>query len=104
MFLPALSGVPRGSRPVLYLIYVDDLPHSIKFSYTLIFAYDIKCILPIVSSQDSINIQIISMKSHISIHNGNFFLKEIYTPNILTQYNSSIYISKLRKTQILELY
>ena len=30
--------------------------------------------------------------------------QEIYKPNILTQNNSSIYISKLRKMQILELY
>ena len=53
MFLPVLSGVPQGSRPMLYFIYVDDLPHSIN---TLIFADDIKFILPIASCQDSINL------------------------------------------------
>ena len=42
MFLPVLSGVPQGSRPMLYLIYVDDLSHSIKYSHTLIFADDVK--------------------------------------------------------------
>ena len=44
MFLPVLSGVPQGSRHVVYLIYVDDLPHFIKYSHSLIVADDIKCI------------------------------------------------------------
>ena len=57
IFLPLSSGVPQGSRPMVYLIYVDDLPHSIKYSHTLILADDIKCILPIVSCQDSINLK-----------------------------------------------
>ena len=55
-FLPVLSGMPQGSRPMLYLIYMDNLPHSIKYSHTLIFADDIKCILQIASCQDNINI------------------------------------------------
>ena len=86
MFLPVLSGVPEGSRPMLYLIYVDELSHSSKYSHTLISAYDIKCILPILSRQDSINLartvlisKIISMKSHISVLNGNSFSRNLYT-------------------------
>ena len=43
-FLPFLFGVPLGSRPMVYLIYVDDLPYSSKYSHTLIFADNIKCI------------------------------------------------------------
>ena len=70
MFLPLLCGVPQGSRPMVYLIYVDDLPHSIKYSHTLIFADGIKCILPIASCQDSIISKIISMNSHMSVFNG----------------------------------
>ena len=103
MFLPILSGVPQGSRPMLYFISVDDLSHSIKYSHTQIFADNIKCILPIASCQDSINLQNISIKYYIGVLNGNSY-QEIYTPNILTQYNSSIYISKLKKLQILQLY
>ena len=56
-FLPVLSGVPQGSRPMLYLFTLDDLPNYIKYSHTLIFADDIKCILSIASCQDSINLQ-----------------------------------------------
>ena len=55
--LLVLSGVPQGSKTMVYLIYVDDLPHSIKYSHTLIFADDIKCILLIASCQESINLQ-----------------------------------------------
>ena len=55
-FLPVLSGVPQGSRSMLYLIYVDDLPHSMKYSHTLIFVIDMKFILPIASCQDNINL------------------------------------------------
>ena len=52
-FLPILSGVSQGGRPMLYMSYVNDFPKSIKYSHTLIFADDIKCILPISSCQDS---------------------------------------------------
>ena len=57
MFFYLLSGVPQEIRPVLYLIYMDDLPHSIKYSHTLIFADDIKRNLLIASCQDSIKLQ-----------------------------------------------
>ena len=77
---------------MVYLIYADDLPHYIKYSYTLIFADDIKCILLIASCQESIISKIISMNSHISVLNGNSISRN-YRPDILTQYNSSTYIS-----------
>ena len=57
IFLSVLYGMPQGSRPMLYLIYVDDLPYAIKYSHALIFTDDIKCILPVTSCQDSINLQ-----------------------------------------------
>ena len=56
-FLPVLPGVPQGSRTMVYLIYMDDLPHSIMYSHSLIFADDIKCISLIASCQESINFQ-----------------------------------------------
>ena len=42
---------------MVYLIYVDDILHSIKYSHTLIFADDIKCILLIAYCKVSINLQ-----------------------------------------------
>ena len=47
LFLPVLSGVPQGSRPMLYLIFMNDLSRSIKYFHTLMVADYIKCILPI---------------------------------------------------------
>ena len=53
------SGVPQGSvlGPLLFIIYVNDLPDSILYSYILIFADDCKIFRAITTAYDRILLQ-----------------------------------------------
>ena len=109
--LPVTSGVPQGSilGPLLFVIFINDLPNSIHSSRPLLFADDTKCIITICSPNDSVLLQndlnLLADWSSLSFKpNASFsesFLQTILSPRLIIPSTTTTMISPLH-TETLE--
>lgn len=91
----APSGVPQGSNlgPLLFVIFINDIPDVIKYSTCLLFADDMKFYATVENYADCENLQKdLDSVYEWSIHNKLFLNKtKCNIMSITTKQNSCIY-------------
>ena len=103
--LPVICGVPQGSilGPVLYLIFINDLPSTLLSTKILLFADDAKCIMPISFLQDCINLQtdLSRLCEWCTTWNLSLNKEKCYAFHFYSRLSSASFIYQLNGQQIL---
>ena len=94
--LPVVSGVPQGSMlgPLLFVLYINDLPHTLSSAKPYLFTDDTKCLF--ISPPESDNILLQNDIDILTTYSNSWHLhfNETKFVHLHFQFNSSSYIPK----------
>ena len=104
--LPVLSGVPQGSLlgPLLFVVYVNDLPNVFHHTIPFIFADDTKCLKIIKEPADSHCLQLdldnLSAWSQSSdlLFNQNKFVHSHFWKSSMSSFTNEYYVNGTKIT------